>query len=119
MEPNLPVPPVRTNSPSEITLVDYPKNPNFDFINNLNNKKMITSAYQVMQQNTHFWKILENFDEESFMFSNNKEVINIMGKIDIAYNSGHSGASMGLIMRELEYIAKNGFQAYKERLTSQ
>ena len=98
---NLPTPPPRT--------ITYPTNPDWSFVGQ--DTYMLSSAYNVIQQNEG-WSLLRNFEEESFMFSRNSRIQNLMDKINNAYGGGHSGSSMGTTMRNMEYIAKNGFYKY-------
>ena len=98
---NLPTPPPRT--------INYPSSPDWSFAGN--DEMCLSSAYNVIQQ-SESWTLLINFKEESFMFSKDPAIINLMTKVDNAYNNNHSGASMGCTMRVMEYIAKNGFNAY-------
>jgi hypothetical protein len=98
---NLPTPPPRT--------INYPSNPDWSFAKQDNS--ILSSAYNVIQQN-EAWNLLRNFKEESFMFSRDIVINNLMTKINNAYGGGHSGSSMGYTMRQMEYIANNGFDAY-------
>ena len=54
------------------------------------------------------WDWLTTFDEESFMFSNHPLISTITEKMEY---KGHSGASFGMTMRVMEYIAKNGWDS--------
>lgn len=90
--------------------VDRPINPDFGFMNQ-SSADMLSSAYSVMNE-IEGWTFLANFAEESFIFSNNPTVHRLTRAVSNKYNY-HSGYSMGWTMRQLEYIAKNGFTAYK------
>jgi hypothetical protein len=98
---NLPTPPPRT--------ITYPSNPDWSFAGE--DKGMLSSAYNVIQQNEG-WSLLINFQGDTFMFSMNTRVKNLMDKINDAYDGGHSGSSMGNTMRNMEYIANYGFDEY-------
>jgi len=98
---SLPSPPPRT--------ITYPTNPDWSFAGQ--DSSILSSAYNVIQQNEG-WNLLRNFKEESFMSSKNSMINNLMTKINNAYGGGHSGSSMGNTMRNMEYIAKNGFDEY-------
>lgn len=56
------------------------------------------------------WEWLRNFNGESFMFSNDPEILLITGKLAGANN--HSGFSFGWTMRQLEGLAKMGPEAF-------
>jgi hypothetical protein len=100
MNANLPLPP---RAPS----------PDFSFMGS--DKNIIESAYKVIQQN-EAWDLIANFKEKSFMFSKDPTIINIMDKVNEAYGGGHSGASIGMTMRWLEFIAKNGYDVFKSNM---
>jgi hypothetical protein len=98
---NLPTPPPRT--------ITYPTNPDWSFAGQ--DTYMLSSAYKIIQGN-EAWNLLRNFQGESFMFSRNPRIKNLMDDINDAYGGGHSGSSIGTTMRNMEYIAKNGFDEY-------
>jgi len=58
------------------------------------------------------WDALANFDEDSFIFCQDPYIMEIMYKVKDSYNS-HTGASLALTMRQLEYIAKRGLTEYR------
>jgi hypothetical protein len=93
----------------------YPSNPSFEFIQSESYKKMVSSAYKVVH-NLEKWDFLKEFEPEDtgFMFSNNQTAISIMNHVDEDYQ-GHSGGTIGLTMRVIQYIAKNGYNEYKKK----
>lgn len=90
-----------------------PNKPDFSFLKH--NINMISSAYGVVQMN-EAWELLANFTGESFMFNTDPAIHTLMIKISDAYGGGHSGSSIAFTMRHLEFIAKHGFAAYKEKI---
>lgn len=94
--------------------LDLPSSPDFSFMDE-NNNRMLSSAYKVIH-NCEAWNIISNFKEESFMFTQNEEILNIMQKVADDYTL-HSGSSIGYTMRQIQYIAKNGFTNYKNNYT--
>lgn len=71
-------------------------------------KDMLKSAYEVVDNNNKYWEKLKNFvpkKKEGFLWTNNKDIIEIMTKINNAYPY-HSGSSLALVMREISYISK-------------
>ena len=104
---NLPCPP---RMPSQKT-VDLPINPDCSFLQSRTNE--FASAYSVVHTE-EAWQMLANFNEKSFMFSKDEKILDLMTKIHNAYNCGHSGASLACLMRELEYVAVNGFSKFKD-----
>ncbi len=89
---------------------DRPTNPDFGFMSD-DWSNLLGRAYRIINQEEG-WSILASFSGESFMFSRNPQVGRLTTAIADDYD-GHSGFSMGWTMRQLEYIAKNGFTSYK------
>jgi hypothetical protein len=62
------------------------------------------------------WKHLSEYSppaNRGFMFSYGEDrIVTLVGD---NMETGHSGASMGWTMRQIEFIAKNGLPAYRER----
>jgi hypothetical protein len=112
---NLPIPPPVATSihvaeeVQSVYSVDLPHSPDFSFSLN---ERMLKSAYEVIEE-CDAWSLLQNFSGNSFTWSTDPNIINLMGKINTAYDDLHSGGSLGYVMRELEYIAKYGFSEYK------
>jgi hypothetical protein len=61
------------------------------------------------------WDWMANFNEESFMFSTDPMIQRITDKMG-DYAGHHSGASFGMTMRVMEYIAKHGWNALAEKM---
>ena len=80
-------------------------------------KEMFTDAYNSVSKVNGGWVYLRDPDavgEGGFMFSSSISHPNIRAEIDnhlfkTESGSGHSGASYGLTMRTMEYIAKRGW----------
>jgi hypothetical protein len=92
---------------------DIPLSPDCSFMTPHESKQFL-SAYTVIHQE-EAWFLLANFTGDSFMFSTDKKILDLMTKIDHA--NIHSGASLGCVMQQLRYIAKNGFSAFRECMT--
>ena len=107
----LPSPPPPSRDP--IILPDYPIRPDFGFLTDSSTREMIESAYKAIDR-VEGWYLLRNFRDESFMFTNDLRINDLMTKVSDEYSGGHSGASMGCTMRHMEYIAKNGFTNYRD-----
>lgn len=94
---------------------------NFEFISDLHTRKMIANGYQAISQ-LEMWSWLRNYEPEDgrgFMYSSSPNLDIIVQKMDSLPNSvGHSGSSFGFTMRALHYIAKNGIDAYKNKIQS-
>ena len=93
----------------------YPCNPDFDFM--VSYKNEIKSAYKIVQ-NMDMWNYLLNHtpdQEQDFMWSCDPKIIDLMNAI--AHDcAGHSGCSLGMTMRILHFIAKNGYDVYREEM---
>ena len=70
---------------------------------------MLNDAYEAITA-TNNWDNVKNFNGESFMFSSEPWVSNIMSAMH--YRDQHSGASFGMTLRSMEFIAKHGWDAY-------
>ena len=76
----------------------------FDFIKDPDQREILEYDYKVVTDN-NLWPVLKSYNpENSHMF---------LSKIsDYEWWGGHSGTTWGLCMRDLEYIAKNGWESY-------
>jgi hypothetical protein len=72
---------------------------------------MLNDAYQAVTV-TQSWDSMKNFAGESFMFGKEPWISNVMTAMQ--HRDSHSGASFGWTMRQIEYIAKEGWDAYVE-----
>lgn len=86
-------------------------------------KWMLSEAFQAIERVNGGWVYLADPDpvgEGGFMFSRESSRPEIRSEIDneiakTESGQGHSGASYGITMRHMEYIAKNGWLAYIRR----
>ncbi len=91
---------------------------NFDFINCPMTRQCMMNGCWAMDQ-SGLWGWLKNYEvnpSNGFMFALDPEfntIGNIMESTNAPVRVSHSGASFGLTMRNLHYIAKNGFEEYK------
>jgi hypothetical protein len=72
---------------------------------------MIETAYNAVNQ-LELWDYLQSH-QGSFMFSGNRNVDRIYNKIEELGYTGHSGASFGITLQTIKYIADHGFQAFR------
>jgi len=90
----------------------------FDFIDCYMTRQCMMNGCWAMDK-THLWEWLRVYEvnpANGFMFADDHEInviSNMMDSSDAPIQIGHSGASFGITMRNLHYIAKNGFDAYK------
>ena len=75
----------------------------------------LSKTYQAITA-TSKWNNLENYivdPTNGYMFSNEEFLNEILIETD-RLNVGHSGASWGWVIREMDFIAKNGWELYTE-----
>jgi hypothetical protein len=87
---------------------------NFAFITNLQNRAFLVSAFKAIT-NCELWPWFNDFDSSNnFMFSSCSEIDLLRAELSKdRINGYHSGASYGFVLRQMEYIAKNGYEKYK------
>jgi hypothetical protein len=86
----------------------------FEYIKdyNANYKAMLVNAYQAVTQ-TETWDFVKE-DCESFMFSKDPRIYLISNKMTALGYGGHSGCSFGCVMRDMQYIAQNGEEKFRD-----
>ncbi len=84
----------------------------FNIVDDSYSRKMLINAYDAITMEDGGWDFMKNFNEESFMFSRNPMVNKISNNMATLGFDGHSGASFGWAMRSMEYLAKNGKEAF-------
>lgn len=75
----------------------------------LSDVSFLNDAYDAIT-NAECWEHMKNFHDESFMFSRAPFLNKVQSHMKML--DQHSGASFGCIMRQMEYIAKKGWDAY-------
>lgn len=99
--------------------VSIPLRGNFNGLNLPDwDREMIESAFKAVDSVDGGWAFLSSYDpgEGGFMFSTPPPT---MKEIDDAVNKsygGHSGASYGITMRVIQYIAKYGWDIYADEM---
>ena len=87
----------------------------FAFVTNHPTYEFLLSAHQSISI-CELWDWLRTYEPiRGFMFDNSAESQQIheqMKKYDT--NNNHSGSSYAYILREMQYIAKNGYQQYAQ-----
>ena len=94
----------------------YYGNGDFDFIQDQDTKAFLKSAHKAISlcELWNWMRIYEPPPNTGFMWSKTLELDRIqkqMWKDDI--NCLHSGSSYGAIMREMQFIAKHGYEHFK------
>ncbi len=85
----------------------------FSFLKDNMSRYFVEDAYKAVSAVDGGWAFLKEFvpkENEGFMFSRDPMLDQINAKLD----DGHSGASYGWTMRQMEYIAKHGLEAFKK-----
>lgn len=86
----------------------------FNYINDANTRKMLSTAYQAINILELWQLITENPGEYGFMFSDDQRVYQIYNKIEELGYTGHSGFSFAFSMRQIQFIAINGEKEFKK-----
>lgn len=84
----------------------------FSFIKDTLSRSMVEDGFKAVTSVDGGWDFLKTFvpeENKGFMFSNHP----ILDKISNKMETGHSGSSYGWTMRQLEVIAKQGMDFYK------
>jgi len=79
-------------------------------------RKMIQDGIKTLNR-LEAWYLLRNFipeEKQGFMFNRDERMRNVMSEIEKDYD-GHSGSSMAITCRHLEFIAKNGIHQYVKK----
>lgn len=82
----------------------------FSFIKDNHSKSMLEDAYKTITD-LELWDWMKSYTPEEgkgFMFSNHENIT----KIGQTMTTGHSGASFAWTMRNMEGIAKDGWEFY-------
>ena len=87
----------------------------FAFVTNHQVYNYLLSAHQSITE-CELWDWLRSYEPSSgFMFDTSAEsrlILTQMQKYDV--NNSHSGSSYAYILREMQYIAINGYQQYAQ-----
>ncbi len=95
----------------------------FNTIPDEHSRFMLKNAHQAITL-TESWGYMRTFSSnssnssnQSFMFSNSPTLSTITNKMSQLGYDGHSGSSFGWTMRQMEFLAKNGKQAFLRQFT--
>jgi hypothetical protein len=84
----------------------------FEYISNHNDREMLVNAWQSISQ-TNLWDFVRE-PIESFMWSNDPRIEVISEKMEELGYHEHSGSSFGITMRNMQYLAQNGENKFKQ-----
>jgi hypothetical protein len=85
-----------------------------EYIEDSHNKIMMTNAWEAITQ-TNNWDFVSQ-KIESFMWSNDPRIYDIMEKMEELGYDGHSGSSFGCTMRNMQFLAQKGEEEFKKLL---
>jgi hypothetical protein len=82
----------------------------FSFIKNVIWRQALSNAYAKIESK-NIWALFKETvpDNSGYMFWDHPILSNLSYELD---SDGHSGASFAICMRNMEYIAKNGWDSY-------
>lgn len=86
----------------------------FEYIKDIYKREILVNAWQAITL-TENWKFVEK-DIYSFTLSDAPEIMTISNKMEELGYYLHSGASFGWTMREMQFIAQKGEEAYRKRI---
>jgi hypothetical protein len=106
------LPPSPPNNSSIISSLEHQQNDDififgkFIYVKDDNKKEMLQNAWTAITQ-LDLWDYMKR-DTDSYMMSSDKEINIITEKMAELGYDGHSGASFGWTMRQMQYIAQHG-----------
>ena len=92
-------------------------NGQFEFIRDGSDRALYKNMHSAITQ-TELWDWMSTYSPpQGFMFSEAPELDRINAKMcEDPVSQNHSSSSYGCMMREMEFIAKNGYDAFKARV---
>lgn len=95
----------------------------FSFILRDSERVMLEDAFQVISTTEGAWEYLARPDIPDpncgFMFTRDPFLLKLGNQIDRDGKIGHSGSTYGCTMRQMEYIAKHGWDVFVEMKITQ
>ena len=79
----------------------------YDLVMSKDDREMLMDAYHAVEK-TDTWEFLRNYKDKSIMMDDAPEFNEIMKHMKVS----HSGASFASIMRDMEFIAKHGWNTF-------
>ena len=89
--------------------------PTFSFINDTSSRRYVADAYRAVTVAEAWPLMAEDPGEGGFMFSTNEGYKTIRSHMELRHE--HSGSSYGWTMRQNQFIAQNGMDAYRLRFS--
>jgi hypothetical protein len=89
-------------------------NGQFEFVTSDCTRTMLTTAHKAISL-LELWEFVKRDPGPGgFMFSDHRETDMIYEKVEELGYTGHSGASFGSTLRTMQYIAKQGYDQFKD-----
>jgi hypothetical protein len=88
----------------------------FLYINDTHDRKMLVNAWNAIDE-LDLWDYMKK-EQDNYMFNTDRELFRIMAKIEELGYNGHSGFTFAWTMRQLQYIAQNGEEKYRDVVIS-
>jgi hypothetical protein len=103
----------------EFDMKNYPNNFEMNFIEDISERNMLTSAYKTITR-LEKWEYLNKYvvnEYSGFINTNDVILILIMRHISKDYNDNHTGFTMGYTMRFMHFIARFGTEELRRYIT--
>jgi nanoRNase/pAp phosphatase (c-di-AMP/oligoRNAs hydrolase) len=94
--------------------IEFLGNGQFEYVQDRHSREMLLNAWQAITT-TELWDFVKQ-DIDSFMFSHDPRVTRIYNKMEELGYGGHSGASFGFTMRNMQYLAEHGEEKFKTEI---
>ena len=109
----------QTNNDANNMPIEYFGDGKFEFASEWS-RPYFKSAHRAISQ-CELWNWLRNFEPEEdkgFMFARGVPELERLGEkmAEDPVNGGHSGSSYACTMRNMEFIAKNGYAKFKDNI---
>jgi hypothetical protein len=94
--------------------------PSFEFICDSHTRHMLVSAHCTISR-LNKWLYLREYvvdKDRGFMGTTEPSIVQLMSEVSNDYQNGnHSGTSMGITMRHMDFLAKYGMAKFREQWT--
>jgi len=100
--------------------MELPRRGDFSFISDNRTRDALQSAFTVCERIPGAWNLLlPEPPSGSFAFDNRQEMNSLTNEIDSAYSAGHSGGSMAFTLRNMQGIARLGWDQWVQTSINQ
>lgn len=87
---------------------------NFGFVSSASDRNILSNAFNSITK-LDLWNVfdIDPPQDSGYIFWENDDVKKIASSLD---SDGHSGASFAYVMRHMQFIRKNGWNAYVDKV---